>query len=174
VFAPDRTEPTTVLGVDPGLTRCGYAAISRSGTVVSASTLGVLTTPPALGVPERLRMLAADLDELLDEVAPAALAMEQVFFQANVRTAVAVAQASAVAMLAAAARGIPVRQYTPSQVKLAVTGSGVAGKSQVQAMVQRRLGLTRPPHPADAADAAALALCHLAAEPLRRSVGASR
>lgn len=174
MFAPDRAVAAAVLGIDPGLTRCGYAALTRTGAVVAASSLGVLTTPPALGVPERLRMLAADLDALLDEVAPTSVAMEQVFFQSNVRTAVAVAQASAVAMLAAASRGIPVVQYTPSQVKLAVTGSGVAGKSQVQAMVQRRLGLSRPPHPADAADAAAIALCHLAAEPLRRSVGASR
>ena len=125
-----------MLGVDPGLTRCGYAVLVRSGATVEARSLGVLTTPPSLGVPERLRMLAADIDELLDEVAPASVAMEQVFFQSNVRTAVAVAQASAVAMLAAATRGIPVVQYTPSQVKLAVTGSGTAGKSQVQAMVQ--------------------------------------
>lgn len=163
-----------VLGIDPGLTRCGYAVLVRSGAAVEARSIGVLTTPPSLGVPERLRMLAVDIDELLDEAAPVSVAMEQVFFQSNVRTAVAVAQASAVAMLAAATRGIPLVQYTPSQVKLAVTGSGTAGKTQVQAMVQRRLGLSRPPQPADAADAAAIALCHLAAEPLRRTVGSTR
>ncbi len=174
MFAPDLTDRPSVLGIDPGLTRCGFAALRPSGTSARAVVLGVLTTPVGLGVPERLRILAADLDELFDEVAPSSVALEQIFFQSNVRTAVAVAQASAIAMLAAARRAIPVVHYTPSQVKLAVTGSGTADKSQVQAMVQRRLGLSQPPQPADAADAAAIALCHLAADPLRRSVGASR
>lgn len=174
MFAPVSFGTGTVLGIDPGLTRCGFAALRRSGPGAEATTLGVLTTPVASSVPERLAILAADLEELLDDVVPSSVAMEQVFFQSNVRTAVAVAQASAVAMLAAARRGIPVAQYTPSQVKLAVAGSGTADKGQVQAMVQRRLGLSRPPQPADAADAAAIALCHLAAEPLRRSAEASR
>jgi len=174
MFVRDSVDSLVVLGIDPGLTRCGYAVLTRSGSGVSATLLGVMSTPPDLEVPERLRMLAADVSEVFDEAQPTSVAMERLFFQSNAHSAMSVAQSSALILLAAAQRNLPIAQYTPSQVKLAVTGSGTAEKVHVQRMVQRRLGLSRPPQPADAADAAAIALCHLAAEPLRRAVGVSR
>jgi crossover junction endodeoxyribonuclease RuvC len=161
-----------VLGVDPGLTRCGYAVLDARGTrAVQAVSLGVIRTSPTDPLPQRLAALHAELVALLDEFEPQSVAVEQVFFQVNVRTAMSVGQASGLALAAAAARGCEVAQYTPNQVKDTVAGWGGAGKEQVQKMVQARLGLSRPPQPADAADAAALALCHLAAAPMRRAVG---
>jgi crossover junction endodeoxyribonuclease RuvC len=163
-----------VLGVDPGLTRCGYAVLDARGTrAVQAVSLGVIRTSPTDPLPQRLAALHAELVALLDEFEPQSVAVEQVFFQVNVRTAMSVGQASGLALAAAAARGCEVAQYTPNQVKDTVAGWGGAGKEQVQKMVQARLGLSRPPQPADAADAAALALCHLAAAPMRRAVGSS-
>jgi crossover junction endodeoxyribonuclease RuvC len=157
-----------VLGIDPGLSRCGYACLERQGaTGAKAVAIGVLTTPPSSPLPERLAELQRELRGLLTEFEPAAVAVEQVFFQVNVRTAMAVGQASGLAMAEAAAAGCHVAQYTPNQVKEAVTGYGAAGKEQVQRMVQTLLGLAAPPKPADAADAAALALCHLAHEPVQ-------
>ncbi len=111
----------------------------------------------------------------MDDFPPEVVAIEQVFFQVNVRTAMSVGQASGLVLAEAASRGIEVAQYTPNQVKLAVAGDGAAGKEQVQLMVQRLLGLTAPPRPADAADAAALGLCHLAFAPVRdRLAGVAR
>jgi crossover junction endodeoxyribonuclease RuvC len=178
VFVGDRSaapQPGVqrVLGVDPGLTRCGYAVLdARSARAIHAVSLGVIRTSPSDALPDRLAALQAELVALLDEFRPHSVAVEQVFFQVNVRTAMSVGQASGLALAAAAARGCEVAQYTPNQVKDTVAGWGGAGKEQVQKMVQARLGLSRPPQPADAADAAALALCHLAAAPLRRAVGA--
>jgi crossover junction endodeoxyribonuclease RuvC len=164
-----------VLGIDPGLSRCGYACVeSRPGGVVRAVALGVLRTPPNLPLPRRLAELRDELAGLLHDLAPDVVAVEHVFFQVNVRTAMSVGQASGLALAEAAARGCEVVQYTPNQVKEAITGWGGAGKEPVQRMVQLRLGLDRPPHPADAADAAALALCHLAVAPLRARVEAAR
>ena len=155
--------PRRVLGVDPGLTRCGYAVLeARGATVIGVISLGVITTSRDHEVPHRLAELHQELTALFDECQPAEVAVERVFFQNNVRTAMSVGQASGVALSLAALRGLNVQQYTPSQVKDAVAGWGGADKSQVQRMVQARLGLSRPPHPADAADAAAIALCHIA------------
>jgi crossover junction endodeoxyribonuclease RuvC len=155
-----------VLGIDPGLTRCGYAVVDGSPPgdpkVVS---MGVLRTPRTDALPQRLAALRDDLVALLHEFRPHVVAVEQVFFQVNVRTAMSVGQASGLALAEAAAFGCEVAQYTPNQVKNCVAGWGGADKAQVQRMVQVRLGLAAPPRPADAADAAALATTRAAAEP---------
>ena len=135
-----------------------------------AVALGVVRTPAADPLPQRLAALRRELAALLAEYRPAAVAVEHVFFQVNVRTAMSVGQASGLALAEAAAAGCDVVQYTPSQVKDAVAGWGGAAKEQVQRMVQARLNLAERPRPPDAADAAALALCYLATAPLRRSV----
>ncbi|MEY4025496.1 MAG: crossover junction endodeoxyribonuclease RuvC [Actinomycetota bacterium] len=168
MFAPSST---VVLGIDPGLTRCGYAALApRSGGSIDAISMGVLTSPKEDSLPRRLALLQCDLEALIAEVKPTAIAVEQVFFQNNVRTAMSVGQASGLVLALAYKLGIDVVQYTPSQVKSSVAGSGTANKLQVQKMVQRRLGLSVLPTPADAADAAAVALCHLSVSPLANSV----
>ncbi len=163
-----------VLGIDPGLSRCGYAGLHapRPG-VVRVVALGVLTTPPDAPLPARLAALRADLVALLADLGPEVVAVEQVYFQVNVRTAMSVGQASGLALAAAAEAGCAVAQYGPNQVKDAVAGHGGAGKAEVQRMVQARLGLAAPPRPADAADAAAVALCHLAMAPLAGRVRAA-
>lgn len=157
-----------MLGIDPGLTRCGYAVLRADGAQTSAVCMGVLRTPASDPLPTRLATLRLELGALIAEYRPDAVAVEQVFFQNNVRTAMSVGQASGLALAEAAIAGCDVAQYTPSQVKDAVAGWGGADKAQVQRMVQARLGLSAPPKPADAADAAALALCHLAVAPLRQ------
>ena len=158
--------PGRVLGVDPGLTRCGYAVLSPgSSGAAQALALGVLRTDKDADTPVRLAILQSDIEALLDEFQPSAVAVERVFFQSNVRTAIGVAQASGVVLAAAARRGCHVAEYTPSQVKDTVAGWGGADKAQVQKMVQLRLGLATVPRPPDAADAAAIALCHLAISP---------
>ena len=163
-----------ILGIDPGLTRCGYAALlTGGGGSVSPIALGVIRTSPSAALPARLAELRRELAALMAELRPDVVAVEHVFFQVNVRTAMSVGQASGLALAEAAARGCEVVQYTPNQVKQAVAGWGGAGKEQVQRMVQVRLGLSAPPKPADAADAAALALCHLATAPLRARVAAA-
>ncbi len=123
--------------------------------------VGVVRTPAESSVPERLLGIERGLEEWLEEHRPEAVAVERVFSQHNVRTVMGTAQASAVAMLCAARRGLPVALHTPSEVKAAVTGSGRAEKAQVGAMVARLLRLDSPPRPADAADALALAICHI-------------
>jgi crossover junction endodeoxyribonuclease RuvC len=159
-----------VLGIDPGLTRCGYGAVRRRGAVLVAVAAGVLRTAPTTPLPERLAELQAGLRGLLVELGPDVVAVERVFFQSNVRTAMSVGQASGLALAEAVAAGCEVAQYTPNEVKLAVTGYGAAPKEQVQRMVQAQLALAELPRPADAADALALALCHLAVAPLRDRV----
>ena len=151
-----------VLGVDPGLTRCGYCVLRVSRHKTEAVALGVLRTDPASAVPVRLAELWADIRQLLNEFSPEAVAIERVLFQTNVRTAMSVAQASGIVMAEAASRGIDVVEYSPNQVKGAVAGYGGADKEQVQQMVQVLLKLDEPPRPADAADAAAIALTHVA------------
>lgn len=166
-----------VLGIDPGLSRCGYACLrvadrDRRGAVGRGATptaLGVIRTDPATALPARLADLHAEISALLTETRPAVVAVERVFFQSNVRTAMAVGQASGLVMAAAHASGAEVVQYTPSQVKQAVAGDGRADKDQVGRMVATLLGMESVPGPADAADAAALALCHLAFAPLHRA-----
>jgi crossover junction endodeoxyribonuclease RuvC len=155
-----------VLGVDPGLSRCGYAVVrARARSKSEAVAMGVIRTPPTLEVPLRLAELQRELRLLLEEYRPVVVAVERIFLTSNARTAIGVAQASGLALAEAAARGIAVVQYSPTAVKSVVAGDGRADKIQVQTMVQMLLGLNRPPRPADAADAAALALCHLAHDP---------
>ena len=164
-----------VLGIDPGLTRCGYGCIESTGVgKARAVALGVIRTPTDADLPTRLHQLRNELRELIAEYRPDAVAVERVFFQVNVRTAMSVGQASGIALVEALDAGCEVAQYSPNQVKDAIAGYGGADKAQVQRMVQLRLGLPTPPKPADAADAAALALCHLAVSPMTRRVAGVR
>ncbi|CAN5302858.1 crossover junction endodeoxyribonuclease RuvC [soil metagenome] len=151
-----------VLGIDPGLTRCGLGVVDGSvGRALHLVAVGVVRTDPSLPVASRLCHIDARVEEWLDLHRPDAVAIERVFSQHNVRTVMGTAQASGVALAAAARRGLPVALHTPSEVKAAVTGSGRADKAQVGAMVTRLLRLIEPPKPADAADALALAICHI-------------
>ncbi len=151
-----------VLGIDPGLTRCGVAVLDGlPGRTPVASYIGVITSAPSDPVERRLAALEAALGALADEYLPEVVAIERVFSQHNVRTAMGTAQAAAMGLLVAARRGLPVALHTPSEVKAAVTGSGRADKAQVTAMVTRLLGLDVAPRPADAADAVAIAICQL-------------
>ncbi|MGY6502326.1 MAG: crossover junction endodeoxyribonuclease RuvC [Acidimicrobiales bacterium] len=161
-----------VLGIDPGVSRCGYAVLDARGRRPRAVALGVLTTPPDAPMPLRLTELHGELKALLDEYTPTVVSIERVFFQHNVRTAMSVGQASGLVMVEAVARGCDIAQYSPNEVKLAVTGDGAAGKDAVGTMVATLLGLASAPRPADAADAAALALCHIAHAPFAAAVGA--
>lgn len=150
-----------VLGVDPGLTRCGIGVVEvsagRRAALVHAS---VIRTPVDAPLEQRLHTIATAVAELLDEHRPDVVALERVFAQHNVRSVMGTAQASGVVLAAAAARGLSVALHTPSEVKAAVTGYGAADKQQVGHMVARLLGLDEVPRPADAADALALAICH--------------
>ncbi len=151
-----------VLGVDPGLTRCGLGVVdSQRPGQASLVAFGVIRTPASDDIGRRLAAIDATINEWLDTYTPDAVAVERVFSQSNVRTVMGTAQAGGVAIAAAAKRGLPVVLHTPSEVKAAVTGSGRADKAQVTTMVTRLLKLTDRPTPADAADALALAICHL-------------
>jgi len=150
-----------VLGIDPGLTRCGVGVVDvrpdRRATLVEVT---VIRTPADMPLEKRLLAVGAGIDALLDEHRPEVVAIERVFAQHNLRTVMGVAQVSGVALHSAARRGLPVALHTPSEVKAAITGYGSADKRQVQAMVARILGLAEAPKPADAADALAIAICH--------------
>jgi len=151
-----------VLGIDPGLTRCGVGVVEGDvGRPLTLVDVGVVRTAADLPVARRLLAIEAGLEEWLERHRPDAVAVERVFSQHNVRTVMGTAQASGVALVVAARRGIPVALHTPSEVKAAVSGSGRADKAQVGAMVTRLLRLDAPPSPADAADALALAICHI-------------
>lgn len=151
-----------VLGVDPGLTRCGLGVVEgRAGAHPTLVEVGFWATPATDSIGVRLVSLEREIERWLGEHRPDAVAVEQVFSQSNVRTVMGTAQAAAVAITCAARRGLPVGTHTPSEVKAAVTGSGRADKAQVSAMVTRLLRLPAAPRPADAADALALAICHL-------------
>ncbi|HEX5613832.1 MAG TPA: crossover junction endodeoxyribonuclease RuvC, partial [Acidimicrobiia bacterium] len=154
-------ESGPVLGIDPGLSRCGYGAVARHRAELRAVSAGVLRTAPDDPLPQRLAELEAELETLVDQLRPVAIAVERVLFQTNVRTAISVGQASGLALAVAARAQVPVVQYSPNEVKLAVAGDGRAGKEEVQRMVARMLRLPAVPEPPDAADALALALCHL-------------
>jgi crossover junction endodeoxyribonuclease RuvC len=155
-----------VLGIDPGVSRCGYGCVRRRGSKLSAVAGGVLTTPPSDPLPERLGALAEDLESLIAEMEPDVVVVEKVFFQTNARTAMSVGQASGLALAAAARAGCGVVEYTSNEVKQAVAGYGSAEKYQVQRMVQVLLHLSELPKPPDAADALALAICHLTVAPM--------
>lgn len=154
-----------VLGVDPGLTRCGFAVVEPLRNRARPVALGVVRTDPDQPAPFRLAELAREIRALIEEFTPRIVAVERVFLQKNMTTGIRVAQAAGVVIAEAAALGCHVREYSPNEVKAAVGGHGRADKEMVQAMVQRLLGLAQPPQPADVADAAALALCHLAFDP---------
>jgi crossover junction endodeoxyribonuclease RuvC len=163
-----------VLGVDPGLTRCGLGVVEgAAGRPPGLVAAGVVRTPPDADIAARLLALEVGIDSWLAEHHPDAVAVERVFSQHNVRTVMGTAQAGAVAVLCAARRGLPVALHTPSEVKAAVTGSGRADKAQVTTMVMRLLRLDSPPRPADTADALALAICHLWRGPQTRLVSAA-
>ena len=158
--------PQVVLGVDPGLTRCGYAVLQmESAQSIHAIAIGVLRTSPDHALHDRLAEIHTEIESLLAEYKPHAVAIEQVFFQNNVRTAMGVGQASGIVLALAARAGCHVAQYTPSQVKNTIVGFGGATKDQIGVMVQQRLKLQSIPQPADAADAAAIALCHCTIAP---------
>jgi crossover junction endodeoxyribonuclease RuvC len=151
-----------VLGVDPGLTRCGLGVVEGTpGKPPALVAVGVIRTPPDLDVAKRLVRIEEELDEWIARHQPDTVAVERVFAQHNVRTVMGTAQASGIAMVVAARRGLPVALHTPSEVKAAVTGSGRADKEQVTTMVTRILKLSERPTPADAADALALAICQV-------------
>jgi crossover junction endodeoxyribonuclease RuvC len=151
-----------VLGVDPGLTRCGIGVVDGApGRPLSLVHYGVIRTPTDAELGDRLLVIADGLTELLTQFRPDAVAVERVFSQQNVRTVMGTAQVSGLAIVAATRAGARVALHTPTEVKAAVTGSGAAGKAQVGAMVARLLRQTEVPKPADAADALALAICHL-------------
>lgn len=151
-----------VLGIDPGLTRCGVGLVEGlPGRRLRLVHFEVVRTPAEADIAERLAAIDAAISGVLDAYEPGAVAVERVFSQHNVRTVMGTAQAGAVAILGAAHRGLPVALYTPSEVKAAVTGNGRADKDQVGNMVTRLLRLPERPRPADAADALALAICHL-------------
>ena len=151
-----------VLGIDPGLTRCGLGVVEgAAGRPLTLVDVGVLRTSPDALVQDRLLDLADGLQGWLERYEPDAVAVERVFSQHNVRTVMGTAQVSGVALLAAARQGLPAALHTPSEVKAAVTGHGRADKAQVAAMVTRVLRLPTAPRPADATDALALAICHL-------------
>ena len=163
-----------VLGVDPGLTRCGIGAVDGSpGRPPSLVHADVIRTPAGAGIAARLLALEEEIDTWLAEYRPDAVAVERVFSQHNVRTVMGTAQAGAVAIVCAARRGLPVGLHTPSEVKAAVTGSGRADKDQVTAMVTRLLRMDGPPRPADTADALALAICHLWRGGMQRKLAAA-
>lgn len=150
-----------VLGVDPGLTRCGVGVVTGSPGRAQLVAAGVIRTSTELDLPHRLLQIEAGLEEWLALHTVDAIAVERVFSQHNVTTVIGTAQAAGIAMLVAARHGIPAFQHTPSEVKAAISGSGRADKAQVGTMVARILNLDSTPKPADAADAVALAICHV-------------
>jgi crossover junction endodeoxyribonuclease RuvC len=155
-----------VLGIDPGLASTGYGVVARRGSRLLALDGGVIGTRPETTLGRRLVEIHAAVDALLEEHEPDAVALEELYFGQNVRTAFAVGQARGVVLLAAGQHGLPCTSYTPQQVKGAVCGSGRAQKDQVARMVQALLGLAELPRPDHAADALAVAVCHINCAPL--------
>ena len=150
-----------VLGIDPGLTRCGIGIVDVSATRTATLVhVGVIRTPADMPLEQRLLAIAIGIEAALDEFAPMAVGIERMFAQHNLRTVMGTAQASGVALQLAASRGLAVGLHTPSEVKAAITGYGAADKRQVGNMVAKVLGLADVPKPADAADALAIAICH--------------
>lgn len=162
-----------VMGIDPGLSRCGYGVVRQKGRVTEATAAGIIRTDKDDPIPRRLFELQNELVDLMGTYSPDAVAIEQVLFQVNVRTAMGVGQASGVAMVAGVGAGAEVFEYSPTQIKKAITGWGGADKEQIGQMVQTLLGLPELLKPADAADAVAVALCHLAHAPATFRIQAS-
>nr|WP_221316266.1 crossover junction endodeoxyribonuclease RuvC [Saccharopolyspora gloriosae] len=162
------------MGVDPGLTRCGIGVVDGGrNRHISCVAVGVVRTPPGDELPMRLKAVADAVEQWMDAHQPEVVAIERVFSQHNVRSVMGTAQASGVVALAAARRGLPVAFHTPSEVKAAISGSGRADKRQVTLMVTKVLGLSEAPRPADAADALALAVCHLWRAPMTSRLAAA-
>jgi crossover junction endodeoxyribonuclease RuvC len=159
-----------VLGIDPGTADTGYGVVQSAGSRLRALDGGVIRTRPGVALELRLAEIHARVAELLDRHRPECLAVEELYFGANARTAFAVGQARGVILLAAGQRGLPARSYTPQQVKGAVCGHGRAGKEQVLRMVTRLLGLSEPPGSDHAADALAVAVCELNRAPLAKAI----
>ena len=159
-----------VLGIDPGTASTGYGVVRSEGSRLQALEAGVIATRAGVAIELRLATIHARVTELLDSYEPDAVAIEELYFGANARTAFAVGQARGVILLAAGQRSIPARSYTPQQVKGAVCGHGRAGKDQVGRMVARLLGLAAVPTPDHAADALAVAICELNRAPLAQSM----
>ncbi len=157
-----------VVGIDPGTATTGYGVIEETAGRLILICFGTICTPADMPMPRRLLELHRQLSELLALHAPETAAVESLFFQKNVRTALSVGQARGAALLALAERDVPVSEYTPLQVKQAVTGYGGAEKRQVQTMVRTLLGLSEPPKPDDAADALAVAICHAHSQKIAR------
>jgi len=152
----------SVLGIDPGYAACGYGVITKEGRFLEVKTWGCIKTTPKTGeTPYRLLEIYRSITEIIQEYSPDFLSMEKLFFSRNTTTALKVSEARGVILLAAAQNDIPVFEYTPKQVKLAITGSGSADKVQIQMMISRILRLSDIPKPDDAADGLSLALCHM-------------
>ena len=150
-----------ILGIDPGTVTMGYGVIESEGDEIALVDYGALNCPARSPIGERLSYLYGKLLEIISRCQPDAVAIEQPFMAKNVKAALAIGRAQAVAILAAANRGIPAYEYTPTQVKLKVAGYGASSKEQIQEMVRLQLGLSKVPQPSDAADALAVAICHL-------------
>ncbi len=163
-----------VLGIDPGLTRTGYGIVESKGRHTRAVAVGVIRTDPKAGMAERLVELQRDLSSVIAEYQPDEAAIEEVFVNRNLHTAIGVGRASGVAIVTAAAAGLRVTEYTPTAVKMALTGYGGADKEQIGKVVAMRLDLPAPPKPADAADALAVALCHIQGAGMRLAVERAR
>ena len=167
------SETIRVMGIDPGITTTGYGIVERKAGTLRAIGFGAIRTPAGQPQAERLAGLQQGLTEAMATYSPDAVALERLFFNANVRTAMAVGQASGVALATVATAGLEAFSYTPPEVKQSVVGVGNATKHQVQVMVMRVLGLAEPPSPPDAADACALAICHLTRIGLSRAIAAA-
>ena len=149
-----------ILGIDPGFAIVGFGLVEAVGGRARLVQCGAITTPAGESLPARLLQISDDMDQLLEQFKPEAMAIEELFFNNNITTGIGVAQARGVLLLAAERHGVPIYEYTPSQVKQAVVGYGKAEKRQVMDMTKRLLGLQAMPKPDDAADAIAIALCH--------------
>ena len=162
-----------IFGIDPGSERTGYGCIEIDGSRHRLVTCGTISSPPTTAFPNRLLAIHAQLASLILECRPDSVAIESLFFATNVRSAIKLAHARGVAMLAAVEAGVPVAEYSPAEIKRAVVGYGRADKPQVQHMVKLLLGLDAVPTPHDAADALAVAICHVHSQALGRTAGAS-
>ena len=171
---PPSLRPRIALGIDPGTAIVGYAVVMAKGSELSMLACDVITTPAKMPLAQRLQLIYEGLSGIVATFKPNEAAMEELFFAKNARTAMTVGQARGVAMLALANGGLSVAEYTPKQVKQAVTGYGGAGKEQVGEMVRILLKLTAIPRPDDAADAAAVAICHLNTVPYASLAGYNR
>ena len=149
-----------ILGIDPGYATIGFGLLEAAGGKAVMLTYGAITTPPGQPLSKRLYQIFCDMEELITQLKPDAIAVEELFFNTNITTGIAVAQGRGVILCAAEKNAVPLYEYTPSQVKVAVTGYGKAQKRQVMEMTKRLLRLKALPRPDDAADALALALCH--------------